>query len=152
MVCLVNAQWLKKGVVMRSLIVMVTGFCVLVTAAALPIAKAQVPGGWSKVSIKDKGVVDAAQFAVKAQQKAIKAAGKGEKVALVKILNAEQQVVQGMNYKLTLRVKADDSVKTAEAEVWARVWLKGNEQYKLTSWKFTEEKESKPGPARKPAE
>jgi hypothetical protein len=124
-----------------------TGVCVLAAVAALPLAKAQVPGGWSEASVKDNGVVDAAQFAVKAQQQAMKAAGKGEKLTLVKILSAQQQVVQGVNYKLTLRIRAGDSVKTAEAEVWARVWLKGDEPYKLTSWKFTDEKESKPAPA-----
>jgi hypothetical protein len=116
----------------------------LLTILDLSNATAQRPGGWSKVDAKDKGVVSAAQFAVKAQEQALKEAGKEEKLALTKIQNAEQQVVQGMNYKLTLQVKVGDSVKTAQAEVWARVWLKPEEQYKLSSWKFSDEKESKP--------
>ena len=65
-----------------------------------------------------------------------------------------------MNYKLTLQVKAGEAVKTAEATVWVRLWLKGDEQYKLTAWKFSDEKnekESKPASAEnadaaKPAE
>ena len=46
-------------------------------------------------------------------------------------------------------MKAGGTVKTAEATVWVRLWLKGDEQYKLTSWKFMDEKdeqESKPAP------
>ncbi len=124
-----------------------TGFCVLAAIAALSSAKAQMPGGWSNAPVKDKGVADAAQFAVAAQQQAMTAAGKGKKLTLVKIVSAQRQVVQGINYKLTLQVRAADSVKTAEAVVWAQPWLKGDKQYKLTSWKFTDEKESKPAPA-----
>ena len=36
------------------------------------------------------------------------------------------------------------TVKTAEAVVWVRLWLKDDEQYKLTSWKLTDDKDLKP--------
>lgn len=137
---------------MRSLIVMAGGVCLLATAAAaVSPAVAQVPGGWSQVSVRDKGVVDAAQFAVRARQRAMDAAGEGGKIGLSEIVHAEQQVVQGMNYRLTLRVRAGDTMKTAEATIWARVWLEGDERYKLTAWRFPKEKESEPRTAREPA-
>ena len=50
---------------MKKLVAIVTGFCVL-AAAALPAAGAQLAGGWSAASVKDKVVVQAAEFAVKA--------------------------------------------------------------------------------------
>jgi len=118
---------------------LLTGACVL--AAALPPAQAQVAGGWSDVSATDEGAIRAARFAVDAQQQAMKAAAKDDKLTLVKILSARQQVVAGLNYNLTLQVKVGEALKTAEATVWARLWLKGEEQYKLTSWKFADEKE-----------
>lgn len=142
----------RKGINVRPLIISVGFFCVLAFAAPTPSERAQAVGGWSKVPVTDEGVVDASRFAVNAQQRAIAAAGNSETITLVKILNAQHQVVQGMNYRLALRVKVGDSVKTAEAEVWARVWLKGDEQYKLTLWKFAEDKRSHSGVARTPAE
>ena len=123
--------------------IVIAGMCVVMALLTVDAAHGQVggkPGGVSNASVKDQGVVDAAAFAVKAQQKALKKAGKADAISLVKIMAAKQQVVQGMNYKLTLKVKVGTAVKTAEATVWARVWLKGDEQYKLTEWKFSDEK------------
>jgi len=102
------------------------------------LAQAQVPGGWSKASVKDQGVVDAAKFAIKAQQAALAKGGSNDKLELTEITAAQQQVVQGMNYRLSLKVKLGNDTKNAEATVWARVWLKGDDQYKLTDWKFTD--------------
>ena len=59
--------------------------------------------------------------------------GKPAKLKLVKILNAEQQVVAGMNYRLKLSVQQGDEVKTAEALVWWQAWRKPD-PYQLTSW------------------
>ena len=134
----------NKEMVMKSMFAVMMGSCVLLVAAALEPAWAQMPGGVSKASVKDEGVVQAAKFAVKAQQQAMKGEHKDEKLTLVKVLSAQQQVVQGMKYILTLQVKVGQTVKTAEAEVWVRLWLKDPEQYKLESWKFRGEKESKP--------
>jgi hypothetical protein len=43
-----------------------------------------------------------------------------------------------MNYRLTLRVLDDGRARTAEAVVWARVWLDEDDRYRLTSWQFTD--------------
>lgn len=101
-------------------------------------AFAMKPGGWSEVSPTDEGVVAAAAFAVRAQQAAMREEGDQGRLALEEVAAAEQQVVQGMNYRLTLRVLHEGKARTAEAVVWARIWLAEAEQYQLTSWRFTE--------------
>ena len=103
---------------MQAKILLVLGLSMLLAISmAHPIA-AQMPGGWSKASVKDQQVIQAAKFALNAQQKAIKDAGGTEKLTLLKIVAAQQQVVAGMNYQLTLKVKHGDKVRTAEARVW----------------------------------
>lgn len=133
---------------MKSILLLST-VCTLLALSFLPSAWGQ-PGGWAKASVKEQAVIDAANFAVKAQQEELKKAGKEDKLTLDKIVTAEQQVVQGMNYKLTLQVKFGEKVQTAEAKVWARVWLKPDEQYKLTAWKLADEKDSGKGEVPEP--
>ncbi|MFM7138311.1 MAG: cystatin domain-containing protein [Planctomycetota bacterium] len=96
------------------------------------------PGGWSEVAVTDEGVVAAAAFAVQARQKARRENGDKGTLSLEKVAAAEQQVVQGMNYRLTLRVLDQGTARTAEAVVWARVWLDEDDRYQLTSWRFTD--------------
>ena len=96
-----------------------------------------MPGGYSKASVTDKEVAAAAAFAVAAQEKAMQdpKGGKPAKLELVKVVDAEQQVVAGMNYKLKLKVKVDGKEKQAEAVVWWQAWRKPD-PYQLTSWKW----------------
>lgn len=96
------------------------------------------PGGWSEVDVTDEGVIAAAAFAVRAQQAAMREDDDQEQLTLEQVESAEQQVVQGMNYRLTLRVRHAGKDRMAEAVVWARVWLDEAERYQLTSWRFTE--------------
>jgi hypothetical protein len=109
-----------------------------VTASSADPAVAAKPGGWSEISVSDAGVVAAAAFAVQAKQAALGEGGSPRKLSLDKIDAAEQQVVQGMNYRLTLRVLDEGTGRTAEAVVWARVWLEEDDRYQLTSWRFTD--------------
>ena len=51
---------------------------------------------------------------------------------LVKILQAQQQVVAGMNYKLVLRVRADGSERDAEVVIYQNL----KHQYEVTSWRW----------------
>jgi len=88
--------------------------------------KPPAPGGWSDAAVDDKGVVEAADFAVKAEQKVLEK----DKLSLVKIVSARHQVVAGMNYSIEMTVKHNDAEKTATAVVWRQV----NKEYKLTSW------------------
>jgi hypothetical protein len=55
------------------------------------------------------------------------------KLELVTILQAEQQVVAGMNYRFKLRVKLKGKETTADAIVWWRAWRKPK-PYQLTLW------------------
>jgi hypothetical protein len=101
-------------------------------------------GGSAVVSTTDREVKSAAAFAVKAQQAAMRKEAVGlddpkakpqpiPRLALVRIVAAEHQVVAGMNYRLQLRVTLDGEEKTAEALVWWQAWRKP-EPYQLTSW------------------
>ncbi len=96
------------------------------------------PGGWADVAATDEGVIAAAAFAVQSKQAAMRENGGQRTLVLEKIEAAQQQVVAGMNYRLTLRVKTEGKARTAEALVWARVWLEEPERYQLTSWTFTD--------------
>ena len=101
-------------------------------------------GGFAVVSTTEREVKSAAAFAVKAQQTALRKESVGlddpkakpqpiPRLALVRIVAAENQVVAGMNYRLQLRVTLDGEEKTADALVWWQAWRKP-EPYQLTSW------------------
>lgn len=93
-----------------------------------------IAGGYAEVSVTDSHVVEAAAFAVKAEEKAMqeKKVAPPAKLALVKILGARQQVVAGMNYRLKLKVRLDKTEKQAEAVVYRK--LSG--ACELTSWEW----------------
>ena len=110
-----------------------------VTLGLTESAVAMKPGGWSDVAVTDPGVVAAAAFAVQAQQAAMRESGDQSKLSLESVAHAEQQVVQGVNYRLTLRVQTAGEPRTAEAVVWARIWLDEGDRYQLTSWRFVDE-------------
>ena len=121
------------------------GWCVVLGAVVVQPAAAQ-PGAPAAASVDDAQVVKAAQFAVSAQQEAMKGGDQAGKLTLVKVLAARKQVVAGLNYILTLQVKQGDKVRTAEVKVWEQAWRK--EPYQLTSWKFTDDKgQEEPKPA-----
>jgi len=101
-------------------------------------------GGFAVVSTTEREVKSAAAFAVKAQQTALRKESVGlddpkakpqpiPRLALVRIVAAEHQVVAGMNYRLQLRVTLDGEEKTADALVWWQAWRKP-EPYQLTCW------------------
>jgi hypothetical protein len=110
-----------------------------VTLGLADSALAMNPGGWSEVPATDPGVVAAAAFAVQARQAAMRESGDQSEMSLESVARAEQQVVQGKNYRLTLRVQTANGPRTAEAVVWARVWLDEGDRYQLTSWRFVDE-------------
>jgi hypothetical protein len=93
---------------------------------------AQVPGGFREVPVTDKDAIAAANYAIETQSKK-------EKVTLVKLVKAEVQVVAGRNYRLTMDVRQDDKVKTAQAVVWAK--LDGTRE--LTKWEWKGEGQPK---------
>ncbi len=106
--------------------------CVASTATK----KEPLCGGFSEAKCDDQWVVAAAEFAVKAQAQAMSTAAKPVALTLVKITQAQQQVVAGMNYDLTLQVKVAGAAKEAKA----RVWRKLDGTHELTSWTWAEAK------------
>lgn len=94
--------------------------------APVPVTDENPPplvGGFSPVAQDDPNVINAAQFALGTQ---------GGSLTLRRILKAEQQVVNGMNYRLCLKVQDGDSEKTAEAQVYRS----RQQEFTLSSWQW----------------
>jgi len=91
-------------------------------------------GCYAAASVAEEDVRAAANFAVKAQQEALRKLPGTDSadLELVAIVRAEKQVVAGMNYKMGLKVRLDGKEKTAEAVVWEQLWEPV--QRRLTSW------------------
>ena len=120
---------------MKTITALIFGSCLTAAALASRPAAAQ-PGAPRATSVDDKDVIKAAQFAVEAQQKALKGTGASDMLTLIKILSAKKQVVAGVNFLLILQVKEGSVTQTAEAKVWWQAWRKV--PYQLTSWKYLE--------------
>jgi hypothetical protein len=121
----------------KSIAILIFSTCL---AAFAPRLAAAQPGAPQGAAVDDKEVVYAANFAIVAEQDALKAAGQTDKLTLVKIVSAKKQVVSGMNFMLTLEAKLGDKTRTAEAKVWWQAWRRP--PYQLTSWKFADENAS----------
>ncbi len=99
------------------------------------VCSADAVGGYSVVASGDKGVIAAAEFAVTAQQKAMNGRDGAAPVELklVELLDAQKQVVSGINYRIRLKVMHAGVEKQADAVVWWQAWRK-QDPYKLTRW------------------
>jgi Aspartic acid proteinase inhibitor len=106
-----------------------TSWAASACAAATPSpARPPVAGGYKSVETTDERARAAAEWAVR--EKGEKA---GAGIELMTLVKAEQQVVQGMNYRLCMKINtegADEPVSFVEAVVYMD--LKMN--YKLSSW------------------
>ncbi len=94
--------------------------------------KGPVAGGYVPAPVQDKEVAAEAEFAVRAQEKAC---GKNARLEITGILGAETQVVAGVTYRLTLKVRLDGRERTARAVVWWQPW-RNPDPYRLTSWNW----------------
>jgi hypothetical protein len=92
-------------------------------------------GAYGPASTSSKEVVQAAEFAVAAQQKVIRMTtdDSSARLRLVRIDAAEQQIVAGISYRLRLTVALNDKQKSAQAEVWWQAW-RTPDPYQLTGW------------------
>lgn len=97
-------------------------FALAVLATAFPACMdtAAMPGGFTQVSTTSREVLQAATFAVQAHDAML---------SLKKVVSAEQQVVAGFNYKLTL-ITSDG--RKADAVVWHKL----DDSLELTFWKW----------------
>jgi hypothetical protein len=95
-------------------------------------------GGFARAAVTNKEVAAAAEFAIEARQKAMQEqSGQPASLELVKILEAEEQVVAGVNYRLKLKVQENGRERQAEVVVWWQAWRKPD-PYRLTSWRWAE--------------
>ncbi len=120
----------------RNKFVLLITLCAFALCAFVVVCtKEPTVGGYAKVPVADSDVIKAAEFAINAQSETIQQPGDQQpsKLRLLKILRAEQQVVAGTNYRLTLSVKEIGNLqRTAEAIVWWQAWRPN--PYELTSW------------------
>lgn len=107
----------------------------LAACADVTSAPRNLPGGFTAVPVNQSEVTQAAAFAVEAEWQALKAAGQPAPLELLSILSAEQQVVAGVNYRLSLKVKRNGQEQVADAVVWWQAWRQP-EPYRLTSWEW----------------
>jgi len=93
-----------------------------------------IVGGYGSTSVASPDVIAATKFALAAEQKALSQSGKHPaEIRLVRINQANQQVVAGLNYELALTVTLDGVEKKAVAVVYQS--LPNNQPpYSLTSW------------------
>jgi hypothetical protein len=124
--------------------IILTGIAFFMFFIMAGAAQHSMPGVPDKVSVTKQEVVDAAAFAIAAQEKAMQdsSGGQTNKLELVEILEATQLVVDGINYQLTLKVKLNGKEKQAVANV--RWQGRGKlDPYQLTYWKWSEERPNK---------
>lgn len=104
----------------------------LLATTLLPGCAKDLPpmvGGFSDAT-KTSEARKAAEFAVRQQ-----AARSGEALKLAGVVQAEQQVVAGMNYKMTLQVRSGKEVRMAQAVVYQSL----APQMMLASWEWVGE-------------
>ena len=85
------------------------------------------PGGYSAVNTNDPEIKAAAEFATAEQ-----ARRESVDLSLMEIVQAQKQVVAGLNYKMCLRMKSGSVTRTAVAVVYKNL----QQQYSLTSFKW----------------
>lgn len=96
--------------------------------AAASRVSAQMVGAYADKSIDDKGVIQAAAFAVRKE-----ASKTGTRITLVKIEKAETQVVAGLNYRVCMTVKVGRR-KPKTTKVTAVVYSNLHDKLKLSKW------------------
>lgn len=109
---------------------------IMCAAAAVLFACASVSfgqikaGGYKAVSNEDAGVQEAAEFAVSDFSQKNEVSYK-----IVNIQNAEQQVVQGMNYRICIEIGLNDEENDDTQFVLVQVYRDLKKNFKLVSWK-----------------
>lgn len=106
--------------------------------ATVTLGQQRVPivGGFKEAATDDPEVVAAAEYAIRAQNEK-----EGGSLTLVSIAQAEYQVVAGMNYRLCLKVMAEDETdadvdaNSVQVVVYKKLTRQGEERkYELRSW------------------
>lgn len=90
-------------------------------------ASEAVTGAYIKGNTKDAAVIQAAQFALKQQS-----SQSGQPHTLQQIVQAQTQVVAGLNYRLCLKVRQGQPPKTIT--VMATVYRNLSQEWQLNEW------------------
>ena len=85
------------------------------------------PGGYSNVNVNEPDLKAAAEFAVAEQGRR-----DGTDLSLIEIVQAQKQVVAGLNYKICLRARGSGKTRTAVAVVYKDL----QQHYSLTSFQW----------------
>ncbi|MEO6742812.1 MAG: exo-alpha-sialidase [Chthoniobacteraceae bacterium] len=104
----------------------------IIASVLAPGLRAQIPGGFGGLSMKDPDALAAAKFAVTAHD---------PQLTFQAIEKVERQVVAGLNFRLTISVTESGKARSADAVVWKK--LDGTHQ--LTSWKWLDEAHAQAG-------
>lgn len=86
-------------------------------------------GGWSQADANADDVQEAARFAVQAY-----AVAQHSRTLYKDVIEVQQQVVAGMNFKLKLQVLHNGQTRNAQVTVWRQL----NGQYQLTDWAWSD--------------
>ena len=115
----------------------IVGSILLAGCATAVLTQSPLLGGYAAASVTDKQVIAAADFAVKSEEKAMQEGKDAQPstLTLIRILGARQQVVAGVNYQFTLKVKLNGREREADAVVWWQAW-RVPDPYELTSWNW----------------
>ncbi|XP_066553122.1 cystatin [Amia ocellicauda] len=134
---------MKMRVCWRSAVPLLAALC----AVAALGAAAGIPGGITPADLSDPGVQDALKFAVSEYNNARKDNFASK---VLKVVDAMQQVVAGINYILTVKIARTTCeketvedlemcafhkiarVRTCTFEVWSRPWLRDTTLMKTT--------------------
>uniref|UniRef100_A0A7N1A7N7 Cystatin domain-containing protein n=1 Tax=Kalanchoe fedtschenkoi TaxID=63787 RepID=A0A7N1A7N7_KALFE len=110
------------------LLLMAVAFTLASSAAPAEVERGPRLGGWQPIkNLDDKEIRELAKFALTEHRKL-----GGPRLEFERVLEGEQQVVAGMNYRLVLAATSEGKRGKYEAVVWVRPWL--NEK-KLTSFR-----------------
>ncbi|MEN9864566.1 MAG: Aspartic acid proteinase inhibitor [Pseudomonadota bacterium] len=90
-------------------------------------ASEAVTGGYIRGNTKDAAVLKAARFALKQQS-----AQSGQPLTLQQIMQAQTQVVAGVNYRLCMKVRQGQPAKSIT--VMATVYQNLSQEWQLTQW------------------
>lgn len=86
-----------------------------------------VTGGFAAADINNAGVIKAARFAITERKQQT-----GSKLALQQIVQAQTQVVAGLNFQLCMKVRQSKPAKTMW--VMAKVYQNLEQQMQLSQW------------------
>lgn len=121
-----------KNFLLAALLLAVFGVTSGVSRAGAVGQGAPKVGGFKPVATNDPRVREAARAAVAAEAKK-----ESTNIRLLSIVAAEQRVVQGMIYRLCLKVEVEDTENNVDVttNVLTQVFVSLKREYQLNSWK-----------------